>query len=66
MPEQKKYFSYMELPDGSKKHVKDAEAREDIKTLQQQVAERYQVTVTGHTCVFGNNAIVIGHKLVLT
>ena len=37
-----------------------------VEELQQQVAERYQVTVTGHTCVFGNNAIVTGHKLVLT
>lgn len=33
MPETKKYFSYLELVDGSKKYVKDAEAREDIARI---------------------------------
>lgn len=36
-----------------------------VEELQRQVASRYQVTVTGHKIVFGNNAIVTGHKLVL-
>ena len=33
MPDQKLYFTYLELPDGSKKYVKDAEAREDIASI---------------------------------
>ena len=33
MPETKKYFSYLELVDGYKKYVKDAEAREDIARI---------------------------------
>ena len=37
-----------------------------VEELQQQVTSRYQVTVTGHKIVFGNNAIVTGHTLILT
>ena len=33
MPDPKLYFTYLELPDGSKKYVKDAEAREDIASI---------------------------------
>ena len=33
MPDQKLYFSWLELADGSKKYVKDAEAREDIARI---------------------------------
>lgn len=38
----------------------------EVDNMIDQLENRYQVTVTGHTCVFGNNAIVTGHKLVLT
>lgn len=33
MPDPKLYFSYLELSDGSKKYVKDADAREDIARI---------------------------------
>lgn len=33
MPDPKLYFTYLELPDGSKKYVKDATAREDIASI---------------------------------
>ena len=35
MPDPKLYFSWLQLADGSKKYVKDAEAREDIAAIQE-------------------------------
>jgi hypothetical protein len=37
MPDPKFYFSYLELPDGSKKYVKDADAREEIAEIKNAV-----------------------------
>ena len=35
MPDPKLYFSWLQIADGSKKYVKDAEAREDIAAIQE-------------------------------
>jgi hypothetical protein len=37
MPDLKLYFSWMDLPDGSRKYVKDAEAREDIAEIKETI-----------------------------
>ena len=37
MPDPKLYFSYLELPDGSKKYVKDIDAREEIAEVKETI-----------------------------
>lgn len=71
--ETKQYAQWIDVPDGQggleRKWLKDAEAQVAIQYLQTTVSSlqpRYQVTISGHTAVFGNNATLTGHKLILT
>ena len=57
MPDPKFYFSYLELADGSKKYVKDADAREDIAKL-------YQLLQNGSKYIGKFTSAVVGGQTV--
>lgn len=59
MPDPKFYFSYLELADGSKKYVKDADAREDIAKL-------YQLIQNGSKYIGKFTSAVVGGQTVST
>ena len=61
MPDPKLYFTYLQLADGSKKYVKDAEAREDIERIQEilQNGSRYLGKFT--SAVVGGETVTVLH-----
>ena len=61
MPDPKLYFSWLQLADGSKKYVKDAEAREDIAAIQEilQNGSRYIGKFT--SAVVGGETVTVLH-----
>lgn len=59
MPDPKLYFTYLELPDGSKKYVKDAEAREDIASI-------YELIKNGSKYIGKMTSAIVGNETVTT
>ena len=59
MPDPKLYFTFIDLPDGSRKYVKDAEARDDIARI-------YELIQNGSKYIGKMTSAVVGGETVTT
>ena len=61
MPDPKLYFSYLELSDGSKKYVKDADARADIAEIKEAIKNGSHFLGTFVSAVVGGETVSTLH-----
>ena len=62
MPDPKLYFSWLQLADGSKKYVKDAEAREDIAAIQEILKNGSRYIGKFTSAVVGGETVDVLHQ----